>query len=252
MNKTLLLICLFLVSFSSYAGISILSDLDDTIKITEASGKPEDLLGEDVYTGMPEFYSAAREYAPTLHILSASPSFLRSKIRSVLKKHGIRHESLILRGNVFEDKFTYKVREISRLLDKSSDDFILLGDDIGKDPEVYSEILRLYPGRILGAYIHVVRGRSIPEDLMTYWTSFDLLLREFETSRAGQSWIKKVFKKLKAEKDMEMIFPREAHCPTEAIVWDWQVRTIFMREAQELITRFTTFCQNRQTGKPLL
>lgn len=244
--KTLFFILLF-VSFSAQAAISIISDLDDTIKITQASGDLGDLLGHDVYTGMPEFLKSARDYTDKLFVLSASPSFLRSKIINDFRERGIKFEGLILRDNIFEDKFGYKVREISRILDKTDDDFILIGDDWGDDPEVYAEIMRLYPGRVIESYIHVVKGRQIPESVVTYWTSFDLYLREFEASRMKQSRVKTALKKLSSEKDMELVFPREADCPTTTSVWEWQLTTTFAREAESLMGHLTSFCQARQS-----
>jgi Uncharacterized conserved protein (DUF2183) len=244
--KNLLFVFLVLFSLNSFAQISIISDLDDTIKITEAGGNPTDIIGDDVYIGMPQFLSEAKAYAPTLYILSASPSFMEKKIRSTLRLHQISVNELILRRNIFEDKFSYKVKEIQRIMDASTDDFILIGDDFGKDPEVYAEIERLYPGRVLGTYIHKVKGRDF-RATVTYWTSFDLFLREFEAFRMSADSVERAIEVLAAEKNLDMIFPKKAHCPTAATVWEWQTRTIFMQEAQKLISKFTKFCQARQS-----
>jgi len=228
-----------------FGSVSILSDLDDTIKITQGRGRPTDFLGDDVFTGMPEFFQESQSYVDSLYILSASPSILESKIKSTLKKKRISYRSLILRKNVSEDKFSYKVKSIKKIMDSSKDDFIFLGDDLGKDPEVYAEISRLYPGRVLGIYIHVVNGRPFKGKLTSYWTSFDLFLREFEAYRMNFSGVEKIIEKLMKEKNLHLIFPKKAQCPTSASVWDWQVRTIFMDKAQILINKFTSFCKLR-------
>jgi phosphatidate phosphatase APP1 len=243
--KNLILILVLLISFSTFAQVSIISDLDDTIKITQAGGNATDIIGDDVFTGMPEFFKSASRYSDSLYILSASPSFMGSKIRSTLRLRGIQFKELILRSNVFEDKFTYKVREIKRILDQTRDDFILVGDDLGKDPEVYAEITRLYPSRILSSYIHKVNGRSF-KGSVTYWTSLDLFLREFEASRMPAKEVETIFDVLGSEKDLEMIFPLKANCPTDDSIWDWQIRTMFQQEAQRLIIKFTNFCKARQ------
>lgn len=244
--KNLIALFILVFSFSSLAQISIISDLDDTIKITEAGGNATDIIGDDVYTGMPELLKAARSYAQDLYILSASPTFMEKIIRSTLRKHDISYKNLILRRNIFEDKFSYKVREIKRIMDASSDDFILIGDDYGMDPEVYEEIEKQYPGRVLGRYIHKVKGRAFPKSI-TYWTSLDLFLFEFLSGRMEASAVEGAFDVLGAEKNLEMIFPRLAHCPTTATVWEWQVRTVFMQEAQKLIKKFNRFCKARQS-----
>lgn len=245
--KKFLTAALILISLTAQGAVSIISDLDDTIKITEASGDPEDLIGDDVYTGMPEFLAAAaNSYSNNLYILSASPTILASKIRKTLNKHGIGYSKLILRSNLFEDKLVYKVKEIKKILDESSDDFILIGDDFGKDPEVFAEIERHYPHRILGKYIHKVKGRTFTDNTV-YYTSFDLFLREFEAGRMEASAIEKAFEVMNAERDMEMIFPERAHCPTTPIPWAWQIRTIFMQEAATLIQKFNKHCQARRS-----
>lgn len=249
--KNILILTLLVLSFNTLAQVSIISDLDDTIKITEAGGNATDIIGDDVYTGMPEFLELAKSYSPTLYILSASPSFMESKIRSTLRLHEIAYKRLILRSNIFEDKFSYKVKEIKRIMDASRDDFILIGDDFGMDPEVYAEIERLYPARVLGIYIHKVKGRDF-KDGVTYYTSFDLFLREFESGRMEAASVEKGINALNREKNMEMIFPRKAFCPTAATIWEWQTRTIFMKDARKLIRKFTSFCKARQSAMDII
>ncbi len=249
--KNLLLIISFIFALSSQAAITIVSDLDDTIKITEARGVPTDFLREMVYTGMPEFFQSAKKYSDSLYVISAGPSILSHKVKETLKKKGITFNRVILRTNLLEDKFTYKVREIKKLMDSSSDDFLFFGDDLGKDPEVYAEMKRLYPSRVLGIYIHVVRGRAFTSEAISYWTSLDLFLREFEAGRMSAGAVELILSKLLKEKSLEFIFPKKAQCPSEATVWDWQTRTIFMQEATDLINKFVSFCQARQSSKIL-
>lgn len=249
--KNVLLIFSLIFALSSQAAITIVSDLDDTIKITEARGVPTDFLRGMVYTGMPEFFQSATSYSDSLYIISASPTILAHRVKDTLKKKGIVFNRLILRSNLTEDKFTYKVREIKRLMDSSSDDFLFFGDDLGKDPEVYAEMKRLYPSRVLGIYIHVVKGRPFTNEAVSYWTSLDLFLREFEASRMNANAVELILTKFLKVKDFEFIFPKKAQCPKEATVWEWQTRTIFMQEATELMNRFVRFCQVRQSGKIL-
>jgi phosphatidate phosphatase APP1 len=249
--KNVLLIFSLIFALSSQAAITIVSDLDDTIKITEARGVPTDFLRGMVYTGMPEFFQSAKTYADSLYIISAGPTILAHRVKDTLKKKGIVFNRLILRSNLTEDKFTYKVREIKRLMDSSSDDFLFFGDDLGKDPEVYAEMKRLYPSRVLGIYIHVVKGRPFTNEAVSYWTSLDLFLREFEASRMNANAVELILTKFLKVKDFEFIFPKKAQCPKEATVWEWQTRTIFMQEATELMNRFVRFCQVRQSGKIL-
>jgi hypothetical protein len=243
-----LIFCLFLsFSFSLQAAISIVSDLDDTIKITQSSGETSDYLGDDVFTGIPEFFKATKEYTEKLHILSASPSFLRNKIQKVLKKRGIAYQGLVLRRNLTEGKFSYKVKALKKVLDSSSDDFILIGDDLGQDPEVYQEMKKLYPSRIVAIYIHVITGRPLHSGVTSYWTSFDLFMREFLEGRMAPGWIEFVWQQFMSADKWHLIFPRDATCPTSAAVWEWQLASVFQAEAFELTNRLVNFCLQRQS-----
>ena len=54
-----------------------------------------------------------------------------------------------------------KVRDISAILDAHPDQrFVMFGDSSHRDPDAYREIIALYPGRIVSAYIHKVKGIS--------------------------------------------------------------------------------------------
>lgn len=240
--KNLLLVILFALTLSAQAAVSIISDLDDTIKITSGSGDPRDYLGDKVYTGMPDFFKAAKAYSNSLYILSASPTLMGPLIKKALKKHGVEYKSLILRANIREEKFTYKVKKIKEIMDANSDDFILVGDDLGQDPEAYAEIKRLYPSRILGTYIHAVNGRAISSDAVLYWTSFDLFLREHIAGRMDPKDIDLIATKLTTEINMDLIFPKKAQCPKTPMVYAWQLQTPFQQEALDLGYKFVKFC----------
>lgn len=241
--KRFVLIAFISTSLSAFGGVSILSDLDDTIKITQSSGNVIDYIASDVFTGMPEFFKASQDHTNELHILSASPTILREKIKLGLKKHHIEFQSLVLRKNVMEEKFIYKVREIKKIMEKNSDDFILIGDDYGQDPEVYAEIKRLFPDRIKSAYIHVIKGRNLPQAVTAYWTSFDLFLREHIKQRINPGWIDQAARILLREKDFRRIIPKKALCPTEARIFEWQLLTVFQVEAYEVTKKITDSCR---------
>lgn len=243
--KNLILVVALVFSFSSIASISIVSDLDDTIKITEAGGNATDIIGDDVYTGMPEFFKGAKTYTNDLYVLSASPSFMKPIIKNTLSKRKVSYKQLILRGNLTQDKFTYKVKEIKKILEANSDQFILIGDDLGKDPEVYAEIEKQFPDRILESYIHVVKGRAIPSEVVPYYTSFDLFLREYLANRMTPGWVEMGWEKLIMEMKQEYIFPKKAVCPTDTEVFDWQLASPYQQEVIQLASRLTMLCQAR-------
>lgn len=247
--KTILFCLGLLLSFSTAASISIVSDLDDTIKITnsgeEIDGAINAVFTTNVFTGMPEFLNAARDYSSELHVLSASPLLLRPNITGLLSKKRIAFKSLILKNALMgESKFDYKVRELKKIFEKSSDDFILLGDDVGQDPEAYGHIQKLYPNRVLAIYIHVIKNRSTPAG-EKYWTSFDLFLKEFVAGRMNPGWVEKSIELLLQERSFSMIIPAFAHCPKSKTAFDWHLSTMFAQDAVPLTNKLLSSCQAR-------
>ena len=249
--KTILFLLIFSISSFTFASVAVLSDLDDTIKITN-SGKEIDgainaFLTDDVFSGMPQFLKEAKTYAPDLHILSASPKFLRGKISASFKKRNIEIKTLTLKNSLGgETKLEYKVAAIKKLLEESADDFVLIGDDVGQDPEAYEEIQRLYPNRILASYIHVIKNRHFAGT--KYWSTFDLALREFLAGRMTESAVTLIAEKILKEPKFSFIIPSFAHCPPSAEVWSWQTSTIFSQAAFTLASKLSQQCLARSSG----
>jgi phosphatidate phosphatase APP1 len=249
--KFLITIILAFTSSLTLASVAILSDLDDTIKITnsgeEIDGAINAFLTDDVFTGIPEFLKEAQVYAPDLHILSASPKFLRAKISASLQKRNIPVRSITLKNSLGgESKFQYKVAAIKKLIENSGDDFVLIGDDVGQDPEAYAEIRRLFPNRILATYIHVIKNRSFTGT--KYWSTFDLALREYQAGRMHSSAVTLVAEKILREPKFSYVIPSFAHCPSSLEVWRWQTGTMFSYAAFAVATKISSQCLVRSSG----
>ncbi|MGE3609952.1 MAG: phosphatase domain-containing protein [Bacteriovoracaceae bacterium] len=245
--KKIILTLFVIVSFNSFAGITIVSDLDDTIKITN-SGKEVDatinaFFTKYVFVLIPEFFKAASDYSNELHVVSASPFILKNKVDETFKKHQINVDSLVLR-NPFDgqSKLEFKVGVIKAMMEKTSDDFIFLGDDVGQDPEVYAELNRHFPSRVLATYIHVIKGRKLPEKSTPYWTSYDLYLREYIAGRMPRSQVEAAAEKMLTDLDMKLVIPGFANCPKTPAVWLWQLPTIFFNSSRAIISKLNKYC----------
>ncbi len=244
--KTFILLALF--SLPSFASVTVISDLDDTIKITDAGNSLNrtwnGIFTEKVFTGMPEFFSAARTYSDSLHVVSAGPKILiRARARDLLDDLNIKYDGLHFRqipGK--EGKLEFKVRTILEIMAKNPGEVILLGDDVDLDPEVYVEVVKQFPERVLAVYIHNVTGRKIPGNFTRYWTSLDLILRENLAGRADEAGVNSVLSSLLSEKKLSRIIPKFADCPTSAAVWEWQLTTAFQARALELSQKLNDFC----------
>lgn len=247
MKHLILFLGLFSIGLAQ-AQVSIIADLDDTIKITNVHSKPalvyNGLITNKVFIGMPEFLAEARAYSNGLHVVTATPGFVRSRIHSTLFKNDIEAEGLYLRNKIIS-KLKFKVDAITKILSQTTDQVILLGDDVGNDPEVYAVIQSSFPDRVLATYIHVVKNHKVFGNQIRYWTSFDLALREYVSGRMTAGAVKKVGESLLQSSRPDRIFPRFAECPTDTSVYDWHAETDLRVEGEELTKKLKQFCLTR-------
>ncbi|WPU64938.1 phosphatase domain-containing protein [Peredibacter starrii] len=219
MKKILVLSAL--LSFNAFAGIQIISDLDDTIKITNSGDLVESVgyatARKEVYAGIPEFLAGTRSYVNGLTVVSSSPEILKGKVVSLMEKHQIQHNDVILNSNFNRpDHMEYKTGAIKKVIDSTTDQFILMGDDVGDDPEIYDNIIKEYPDRILASYIHIVKNRAVPASAVKYFTTYELALKEYNAGRLEEKVVRDVaLKVLSDDDDFESVFPEFAYCPTQ-------------------------------------
>lgn len=250
MKNLIFCILLTLFSLSSWAGITIVSDLDDTIKITnsgdEIDGAVNAAFRSDVFVGMSELWMGMESYTNEQHILSASPTVLRLKIQSTLKKRQIGYTSIILKNYLIkEDKLTYKIRMIEELMKTNTDDFIFMGDDVGMDPEVYDHFIQKYPQRVLISYIRPVKNRAIPKSSKIFFTNFDIALHEYQSGRLSASWVETVADRLVETTKLSHIVPEFAHCPKDETHFKPQFKSDYAVQAKKIAQKVVDYCQTR-------
>ena len=159
------------------AKFGVISDIDDTILKTNATSLLKmawNTFAHNSHTRIPfhgvsEFYSALQhgqsgnEQNPFFYI-SSSPwnlydlliDFIHlNKIPEgplFLKDYGFSHNKLFSEGHA-----GHKPKKIKKVLDAYPNmKFILIGDSGQEDPEIYSEVIKQYPDRILAVYIRDV------------------------------------------------------------------------------------------------
>ena len=159
------------------AGFGVISDLDDTVIRTDATSivrmARSTLFGNArtrlPFPGVAAFYSALQG-GPTgisgnpIFYVSSSPWNLHDFIVEFLEVQRIPVGPLLLRdwGSSRTSLFPLGHREhkraaIARVLETfPALPFILIGDSGQQDPEIYREVMRDFPGRILAAYIRNV------------------------------------------------------------------------------------------------
>lgn len=152
-------------------GISLISDIDDTIKHSAiASGAKEIFkntflreLGELTVQGVKEWYSKMASLGVKLHYVSNSPWQLYPLLKSYFALAGLppgsfhlKQYSGMLQG-IFEPAAERKKGSLDRIMhDFPERQFILVGDSGEADLEVYTDIVQEHPGRVLGVFIRDV------------------------------------------------------------------------------------------------
>ena len=193
MKKTLILFIFTtfftLNSFASYDSTTILSDMDDTYKITNTKNPAQafynGLFTLRSFSGMSKLYNLMHEDpSKDFFILSNSPNLLNKKIKKLLLVSGAPKATIYTRSlRKDKDKFKYKYNHIVEVLKGTTDNLILVGDDSGEDHEIYAKIMTDFPGRISAAYIRPVRSRKLDSRITKYHTSFDIAYNEVKAKR---------------------------------------------------------------------
>lgn len=210
-----------LPAFASGPASLIISDVDDTVKLSNVPNTGDSVLrvfGEEVFPGMKTLYSVMAWERDSLVFLSGGPTFLEHHVREVLDENGFSGYQLLLRdifvsGGAWSHK-TARLRELSAA--SPARPFILIGDDGEKDPEIFSAFSAAQPGKVHAIYIHRVRGRKISAGEIGYHTAFEIALSEVKAGRMTTVEAAEVGRTVLSA-DPELVFPEFAECPSEII-----------------------------------
>jgi phosphatidate phosphatase APP1 len=159
------------------AGLTILSDIDDTVKVTNVVDKRACLESTFLepfraVDGMADVYTRWLGAAPDghLHFVSSSPWQLLDAIEPMLDGAGFPASTFALKAirpksldviELFADPMRTKPVAIDEALARwPGRTFVLVGDSGEKDPEVYGDIARRHPGRIAFIAIRDVTGED--------------------------------------------------------------------------------------------
>ncbi len=173
-------------------GLSVISDIDDTIKLTEVRDREAMLRNTFLRPfrpapGMSALYARWRtnDHAQ-FHYVSASPWQLYPALAEFRRTNGFpagtfHLKTLRVKDETFLDLFQspveYKLGVIEPLLAKFPQRrFILVGDSGEADPEVYGEVARRHPEQIERILIREVTGED--ENAERYQTAFREVARE--------------------------------------------------------------------------
>lgn len=156
-------------------GVSIISDVDDTIKHSNVANRRD--LFRNTFArnfvpvhGMPELYRDCARAGAVFHFVSGSPWQLYEPLHEFCRAEGYPLGSFHLKR--------FRFREAARKLRMSPQKahkraaiepilaafpnrrFVLIGDSGEQDPEIYGHLLHQFPNQIIGVFIRAIRGES--------------------------------------------------------------------------------------------
>ncbi|KAK8117895.1 uncharacterized protein PG998_006176 [Apiospora kogelbergensis] len=152
-------------------GISLISDIDDTIKHSSITSGTKEIfrntfvrdLGDLTVQGVKEWYGSLHDLGVRIHYCSNSPWQLYPVIASYFKLAGLPPGSIHLKQysgmlqGIFEPVAERKKGTLEKIMNDFPDrKFLLVGDSGEADLEVYADVAEAHPGRIIGVFIRDV------------------------------------------------------------------------------------------------
>jgi phosphatidate phosphatase APP1 len=185
------------VHLISPEGISVISDIDDTIKISNVTDKEEML--RNTFTrefkpvvGMADLYKIAADRDAAFHYVSGSPWQLYEPLSRFLSKSGFPDGSYHLKQFRAKDPTVLellasqkknKLAAIEPLLKAfPKRRFLLFGDSGEQDPGIYGELARRYSDQVVGIFIRKATEEQADDERFAkafkglprkQWTLFD-------------------------------------------------------------------------------
>ena len=154
-------------------GTSVISDIDDTVKVTNVADRREllanTLLREfHAVPGMADLYRSWQDAGSVFHYVSASPWQLVTCLDDFLHAAGLPAGSMHLKLFRLKDstplrRLPSRKRSKRRVIEQIMADFprrrfLLVGDSGERDPEVYAAVARRNPDRVAGIAIRQLEG----------------------------------------------------------------------------------------------
>lgn len=187
------------VFFVEDQGLSIISDIDDTVKDTNYLDKKQFYANTFLrkfrsVPGMKDYFKEVKRKNKgcAVHFVSASPYQLFEQLRNFFRDEGFPEASYYLKRirikdksllQFFADPFDYKMKQIEPLMESfPGRKFILIGDSGEKDPEIYCAIYEKFPQQVQQVLIRNIndaedsRMDRLPREKWQYFTTgFDLM-----------------------------------------------------------------------------
>ncbi len=160
-------------------GVSVISDIDDTIKVSGVGNRKELLANTFLrkfqsIDGMADAYTTWANWGASFHYVSSSPWQLYEPLYAMKVSAGFPQGTFHLRNFRLHDQLLRKMRlrrqgksKAIRALIKNMPHrkFVLVGDSGEKDPEIYLKICRKFPDRVEGLFIREIDGKPVKTEV---------------------------------------------------------------------------------------
>lgn len=163
-------------------GLSIISDIDDTVKISNVLDHK--VLFDNTFfkpfkaaPGMSQTYQHWSKSNVSFHMVSSSPWHLYTPLKEFMDKDGfpwatfslkmvrVKDESIL---NLFKKGTETKPLQIEPILNRYPQrKFVLIGDSGEQDPEVYADLIKKYPGQVVSIFIRNVTDATPDNERFT-------------------------------------------------------------------------------------
>ena len=167
---------------SDAATFAVISDIDDTIVQTNATNLlrmarsiVNNAAARLPFEGVADLYRALHTERNPIFYVSSSPWNLYELLHDYMDLNGIPHGPMFLQDWGIDEKTLilashteHKLAQIQTLVDFYPElPFVLIGDSGQHDPEIYREVIRAHPKRILAVFIrdvtHDVRDAAVAQ-----------------------------------------------------------------------------------------
>jgi phosphatidate phosphatase APP1 len=152
------------------ARFGLISDIDDTVVYSNVARKLRMVLHaafnnartRKPFKGVAAFYRALHAGVNPVFYVSKSPWNLYAPIVEYLEVQGFPAGPVLLRDFGFFSDKKHKTRAIEDILATYPRlKFVLSGDSAEQDPEIYADIVRRFPDRVLAIYIRSVNAKKV-------------------------------------------------------------------------------------------
>jgi hypothetical protein len=270
MNKFITLLLVFLLSNSLWAvtGRILVSDIDDTIKISHVLDR-DSALGNiprtgNVFSGMVQVLDSIKQdyQVDEIFYLSNAPKFPVGPFhKKFLSNNKFPAGNLLLNSGLSSK--THKIESLRKIItEKNPSSIILIGDNGEKDPSIYNQIQNEFPNLKITTYIHMAyftegnqrKGSKIYDSQVGYGSSIDLaahlftagLIKEKSYSKIVFDIGEKALNENQHSESGQLLYPAWADCRdiSQVSLPQGNIEDVFLSNIQSLIN-------DRCAGGPL-